>query len=188
VRRSLCACEIDRLLERRPCVFRAVHPDEDAAEHHEPLCGLRIRAWDTTMSTMTDGSTRVNVLTREESLHLLQHQSYMGRVGFVADGQLIVLPVNYLAEDDAIFFCSSEGTKLSALRHGAPVAFEVDANRPLFHSGWSVLVNGTAAEVIDLDVLDRLHRGPLKSWAVPAAQHWVRISIDTISGRQIPET
>lgn len=140
------------------------------------------------MAVMTDGYTRVSVLTREESLHLLQDRSYVGRVGFVADGQLIILPVNYLAEDDAVFFCSSDGTKLSALRHGAPVAFEVDANRPLFHSGWSVLVTGTAAEVTDPDVLERLRRGPLKSWAVPGAQHWVRISIDTISGRQIPES
>jgi len=41
--------------------------------------------------------------------------------------------------------------------------------------------------VTDPEVLDRLRRGPLKSWAVPAAQHWVRISIDAISGRQIPE-
>jgi nitroimidazol reductase NimA-like FMN-containing flavoprotein (pyridoxamine 5'-phosphate oxidase superfamily) len=136
---------------------------------------------------MPDAQTRVNVLTREESLKLLQERSYVGRVGFVVDGQLVVLPVNYLAEKTAIFFCTSEGTKLSALRRGAPVAFEVDANRPLFHSGWSVLVNGTAAEVLAPDVLDRLRRGPLKSWAVPGAQHWVRISIDAISGRQIPE-
>jgi hypothetical protein len=49
------------------------------------------------MSVMNDGPTRVTVLTREESLHLLQNQSYVGRVGFVADGQLIILPVNYLA-------------------------------------------------------------------------------------------
>jgi hypothetical protein len=48
-----------------------------------------------------------------------------------------------------------------------------------------MLVNGTAAEVTD-PVLDRLRRGPHKSWAVPAAQHWVRISIDAISRRQIP--
>ncbi len=137
---------------------------------------------------MTDGRTRVNELTRDEAMHLLQHQSYVGRVGFVSEGQVLVLPVNYLAEDDAIFFCTDEGTKLSAVRDDATVAFEVDSNRPLYHSGWSVLVNGKATEVTDSDELDRLRRGPLKSWAVPASQHWVRISIDTISGRQIPES
>jgi uncharacterized protein len=99
-----------------------------------------------------------------------------------------VLPVNYLAEDDGVFFCTARGTKLSALNGGAEVAFEVDSSQPLYHSGWSVLVNGTAEEVTDSAELDRLRRGPLKSWAVASSQHWVRISIDTISGRKIPTT
>jgi nitroimidazol reductase NimA-like FMN-containing flavoprotein (pyridoxamine 5'-phosphate oxidase superfamily) len=140
------------------------------------------------MSSMTEAQTRVETLTKEESLRLLQDKSFVGRVGFLADGRLTVLPVNYLAEDDAVFFCTAQGTKLSALHSGAEVAFEVDSSQPLYHSGWSVLVNGTAEEVTDSAELDRLRRGPLKSWAVPASQHWVRVSIDTISGRQIPTT
>jgi uncharacterized protein len=100
------------------------------------------------MVRMTDAQTRVTELTRAESLHLLQDKSYVGRVGFVAEGKIVVLPVNYLAEDDAIFFCTTDGTKLSALRGGAAVAFEVDASQPMYHSGWSVLVNGTAHEEI----------------------------------------
>jgi nitroimidazol reductase NimA-like FMN-containing flavoprotein (pyridoxamine 5'-phosphate oxidase superfamily) len=138
------------------------------------------------MASMAEEQTRVNVLSRDESLRLLQDKSYVGRVAFATDGQITVLPVNYLAEDDAVFFCTADGTKLSALSGGAPVAFEVDASQPMYHSGWSVLVHGTAAEVIDPAELDRLRRGPLKSWAVAKTQHWVRISIDTISGRQIP--
>lgn len=138
------------------------------------------------MVLMTDAHTQVTELTREESLHLLQDKSFVGRVGFITDGQIIVLPVNYLAEDDAIFFCTTDGTKLSALSGGAAVAFEVDASQPMYHSGWSVLVNGTAHEVTDAEELERLRRGPLRSWAVVRSQHWVRITIDTISGRQIP--
>ncbi len=137
---------------------------------------------------MTEAQIRVVTLTKEESLRLLQDKSFVGRVGFLADGRLTILPVNYLAEDDAVFFCTAEGTKLSALHSGAEVAFEVDSNQPLYHSGWSVLVNGIADEVTDAAELDRLRRGPLKSWAVPASQHWVRITIDTITGRQIPTT
>jgi nitroimidazol reductase NimA-like FMN-containing flavoprotein (pyridoxamine 5'-phosphate oxidase superfamily) len=140
------------------------------------------------MSLMTEPQTRVEILSKEESLQLLQDKSYVGRVGFLDDGRLTVLPVNYLAEDDAVFFCTAQGTKLSALNGGAEVAFEVDSSQPLYHSGWSVLVNGTAEEVTDAAELDRLRRGPLKSWAVAASQHWVRISIDTISGRKIPTT
>ncbi|HXL62864.1 MAG TPA: pyridoxamine 5'-phosphate oxidase family protein, partial [Mycobacterium sp.] len=68
-----------------------------------------------TMWLMDGSRTRVDVLGREECLRLLAFKSYVGRVGFLSDGQLYVLPVNYLAENDAIFFCTAEGTKLSAL-------------------------------------------------------------------------
>jgi uncharacterized protein len=138
------------------------------------------------MGAMTDAETRVTKLTRDESIQLLQDKSFVGRVGFMADGLIQVLPVNYLAEDGAIFFCTADGTRLSAMAAGAPVAFEVDASQAMYHSGWSVLVNGTANEVNDPDELERLRRGPLKSWAVTRPQHWVRISIDSISGRRIP--
>lgn len=138
------------------------------------------------MARMTDAQTRVTELSREESIRLLQDKSFVGRVGFMATGQIVVLPVNYLAEDDVIYFCTADGTKLSALSGGAAVAFEVDSSQPMYHSGWSVLVHGTAHEVTDPDDLERLRRGPLKSWAITRAQHWVRITIETISGRQIP--
>lgn len=136
----------------------------------------------------TVGSVRpMDTLTQDECMQLLQYQSFVGRVGFVVDGRPLVLPVNYLAEADGIVFCTESGTKLSALSAGAPVAFEVDAGRALYHSGWSVVVRGTAREIVDPAQLDSLRRGPLKSWAVRPSQHWVRISIDEISGRRLPE-
>jgi nitroimidazol reductase NimA-like FMN-containing flavoprotein (pyridoxamine 5'-phosphate oxidase superfamily) len=95
--------------------------------------------------------------------------------------------VNYLAEAEGIVFCTAPGTKLSALAGGARVAFEVDASRPLYHSGWSVLVLGSAHEIVDPAQLERLRYGPLKSWAVRPSDHWVRISIDDISGRRLPD-
>ena len=105
---------------------------------------------------------------------------------FVVDGRPMVLPVNYLAEGGSVVFCTAPGTKLSNLREGAAVVFEVDASRPLYNSGWSVLVQGMAREVTDPRELDLLRRGPLKSWATPSSEHWIRISIDEISGRRIP--
>ena len=136
---------------------------------------------------MSEARVRVDELSREELIELLQLHSYVGRVGFLVDGELFVLPVNYLAEDDAIFFCTSVGTKLSALRGGTKVAFEVDESRVFDHAGWSVLVHGTSEEVSNPEELDRLRRGPLKSWAVPSSEHWIRISIASVSGRRIPK-
>ncbi len=132
--------------------------------------------------------TRVHELSRTESIELLQNHSYVGRIGFIVDGQPLILPVNYLAADDSIVFCTEPGTKLSATGAGAPVVFEVDDSRPLYHAGWSVLVKGTAREITDEDELDGLRRGPLHSWATRSTQHWVRISMDEVTGRRIPGT
>ncbi len=130
---------------------------------------------------------RSEQLSREESLRLLEEKSYVGRVGFVADDRITILPVNYLADGSSIVFCTAAGSMLSALCGGAEVAFEVDSSRPLSHAGWSVLVRGTAREVTDPSELQRLRRGPLRSWAVPTPAHWISISIDDIAGRSIPE-
>ncbi|SRR6266498_712606 len=133
--------------------------------------------------------SRIEVLAPAECLELLKYNSFVGRVGFVVEsGRPMVLPVNYLFDKESIVFCTAPGTKLSHLSHGEPVAFEVDASRSLYNSGWSVLVRGTAREVTDARELELLRRGPLRSWGVSPSEHWIRISIDEISGRRIPET
>ncbi|TMC48451.1 MAG: pyridoxamine 5'-phosphate oxidase family protein [Chloroflexi bacterium] len=138
---------------------------------------------------MSTAQRAVEELSRAECLELLQTKSRVGRLAFVVDGCPLVLPVNYVADANSIVFCTSPGTKLSALRSGPRVAFEVDDSRELYHAGWSVLVQGKAREVRDPEELDRLRRGPLWSWAVPSSTgHWVSVSIDVISGRRIPET
>lgn len=134
----------------------------------------------------TPQQTRTESLDREECIRLLAYESFVGRVGFVHDGKPQILPVNYLAEEGSIVFCTAPGTLLAGLGDSAQVAFEVDSSRPLFHSGWSVVVHGTAHEVTDERELDLLRRGPLRSWAAPASGRWVRVSIDDISGRRIP--
>jgi uncharacterized protein len=133
-------------------------------------------------------NTTVEALSREESIELLQRGAFVGRVGFVRDGRPDIVPVNYLAETpDAVVFCSAGGTKLSALTAGAPVVFEVDDQRPLYHAGWSVVVHGTAEEITDERELEYLRRGPLRSWAAHGSGRWVRIRVEEITGRRIPE-
>jgi nitroimidazol reductase NimA-like FMN-containing flavoprotein (pyridoxamine 5'-phosphate oxidase superfamily) len=129
--------------------------------------------------------TRVRHLSQAESLDLLRHRAYVGRLGFIAEGHPMILPVNYVASQDAIVFCTLPGTKLSAVGAGAEVVFEVGGNSPEYHAGWSVIVRGVARELTNRRKLERLQRGPLRSWAVRATAHWVEISVDEISGRII---
>ncbi len=124
-------------------------------------------------------------LDRPECLQLLQYKAFLGRVGFLDDGRVQIAPVNYLADENGLVFCSPEGSKLSALRHGAQVVFEVDEGTPFEHSGWSVVVRGQAHEITDPTDLEYLRRGQLKSWAVPPTEHWIRIDIQEISGVRI---
>jgi uncharacterized protein len=124
-------------------------------------------------------------MSRSDALDRLQRHGFVGRVAFIVDGRPMIMPVNYLADGEALVFCTGEGTKLSALRGSAAVAFEVDDSRALDRSGWSVVVEGTASEITDPEELKRLRRGPLKSWAVRPTAHWIRVTYEQVSGRRI---
>jgi uncharacterized protein len=127
---------------------------------------------------------RLESLTREECLEHLE-RAVVGRIGYVVEGVAIILPVNFTVLGGSIVFCTAKGSKLSWLSHHSRVAFEVDESRPSDRTGWSVLIRGSAQEVTDPDELDALRRGPLRSWVHPSTEHWVRISIDEISGRAL---
>lgn len=135
---------------------------------------------------MAETGGRLHELNHEECLELLQYHSFVGRVGFVLDGRPMVLPVNYLADTDSVTFTTADGGLLAALS-GLEVAFEVDDSQPLEHSGWSVLVRGVAQTVVDPDDLETLRRGPLRSWATPRPDLWLRIPIEEVSGRRLSE-
>jgi nitroimidazol reductase NimA-like FMN-containing flavoprotein (pyridoxamine 5'-phosphate oxidase superfamily) len=132
-------------------------------------------------------ASRLQELTRDECIELLRSYLYFGpgHIGYVVDGAPVILPVNFVVDGESVVFCTAKGSKLSWLSKHSRVAFEVDHGRPLDHSGWSVLVRGSAHEVTDPDELDTLRQGPLHSWAVPSAEHWIRISLDEISGRRL---
>lgn len=134
---------------------------------------------------MESSQQTVHPLSHDECIDLLQNSAFVGRVGFVRDQQVTILPVNYLSDSQSIVVCTSDGTVLNALPDGTAVAFEIDDSHPLEHSGWSVLVNGTVCHITDSKERDALQRGPLRSWAHSASEQWLRISIDSISGRRL---
>jgi nitroimidazol reductase NimA-like FMN-containing flavoprotein (pyridoxamine 5'-phosphate oxidase superfamily) len=119
-------------------------------------------------------------LTRDECLRLLRVFT-VGRVAIAsASGSVVVVPVNYIVDGDVIVFRSDPGEKLGRL-HERPASFEIDEIDPFHHTGWSVLVRGTAfrataAEVEHLDI---------RSWAAGDKPHWVRVVPDEITGRRL---
>jgi hypothetical protein len=126
----------------------------------------------------------LEVLADDECRALLAAAA-IGRVGLSLDALPVVLPVNYTLFGESILIRSAEGTKLGAAWKGSVVAFEIDDYDPACHTGWSVLVQGTARVLSSPQELDEAGRQPLAPWALHDGGAFVAISCDIISGRRI---
>ena len=111
----------------------------------------------------------------------------VGRIGFMAGGEVVILPVNFLVDGQDVVFRTAAGSKLSAIEIGLYVGFETDAYDAASKRGWSVVVNGLA-EIVDSDAeAARLDALGLSSWGGSAdGRVWVRIRPTTVSGRRLP--
>jgi len=125
------------------------------------------------------------ILNRFDCTKLLRAH-HVGRVGFLSDGGPVVLPVNYVMDENTIVIRTDAGSKFSALRLGAEVAFEIDAIDPLYRSGWSVLVHGNASEIADPDELAHVEGLGLRAWHFGPKRFWIRITPLVVTGRQLP--
>ena len=139
----------------------------------------------TTPSVQPTDHTGLSVLPLSECLELAASQA-VGRVAFLRDGEIEVLPVNHCVVGSTVAFRSAGGSKLTAAFYGSVVAFEVDAYDERRHTGWSVLVKGRADMATDEPTLARLGATRLRSWS-PAAprSEWVVIRPTEISGRRL---
>jgi hypothetical protein len=109
----------------------------------------------------------------------------LGRIGFVAGGEVVILPVNFKVDGQDVVFRTAAGSKLSAAGHY--VGFEADSYDAATGTGWSVVVNGLA-EVVESDTeCARLDTLGLTSWGgTDSGCVWVRIRPVSITGRRIP--
>jgi hypothetical protein len=112
----------------------------------------------------------------------------VGRIGFLAGGEVVLLPVNFQLDGQDVVFRTRAGSKLARLEVGHYVGFEADAYDAGGHTGWSVVVSGLAevvrsdAECLRFDTLG------IPPWGGAAAdQVWVRIRPASINGRRIAQ-
>jgi hypothetical protein len=139
---------------------------------------------DANVGANIDRRTGLEELDREECLALLS-RAPLGRLGVVVSGRPLVFPVNFALDGSAIVLRTDEGTKLYGARN-SPVAFECDGIDRMYHTGWSVLVLGTAEEVRDPHEVAHLEQLPLSPWCPGPKATWLRIRGGTITGRRIP--
>lgn len=111
----------------------------------------------------------------------------VGRIAFMDAGEPMIFPVMHRLDGRSVVFRTTFGTKLIAASMEMAVAFEVDGIDAASHTGWSVVVRGTATEVIDPAEIERLTDIGLRPWASAVDRDdWVRIRVLEVSGRRIP--
>ena len=126
----------------------------------------------------------LQVLSRDECLQLLAG-AHVGRIALTVAALPVVFPVNFCLLDDDVVLRTGRGSKLAAATKRAVVAFEVDSFSPMDHSGWSVLVQGIADEIVSPEELHRATELPLRAWASDDLSHYVRVPTDLVSGRRL---
>ncbi len=111
----------------------------------------------------------------------------IGRIGFVAGGEVVMLPVNFLVDGQDVIFRTGAGSKLAGMEIGHFVGFEADSYHAATRSGWSVLLSGLAEIVESDDEAARLDALGLVPWGGAAEDRvWVRLRPTSVSGRRIP--
>lgn len=125
------------------------------------------------------------ILDYDECLRLLA-VTPVGRVAFAAEGEIVILPVNYVLDGTTVVFRSDGGAKLTAAQEAKTVAFEVDGWDQALGEGWSVIINGRAETVYGDADIERLAGLALQPWGdATARRSWVMIHPDSVSGRRV---
>ncbi|CAN5433995.1 hypothetical protein BH10ACT1_BH10ACT1_22840 [soil metagenome] len=110
--------------------------------------------------------------------------SHLGRVALSIGALPVVLPVHYVLLDRDPVFRTDPGAKLSAAANGNVVCLEIDDADPESHTGWSVMVTGTADVITDPEELAMAERLPLRPW-VGRGDAFVRIRATFVTGRKV---
>ena len=125
------------------------------------------------------------VLGRDACVSYLEEAPY-SRIGFVLDGQPIVLSINHLLHGGAVYLRAAPGSKLGTAAAGQVVVIEADGGDAEQRVAWSVLVRGRASIVSDEAELAALDAEGFVPWALPAEQsYWMRVDVHDIDGRRI---
>lgn len=130
-----------------------------------------------------DITSKMGVIDEEECVRLME-STPIGRIAFIADDEILALPVNFRWHEGGVVFRTLDGLKLAAAADNQKVCFEVDQWDADSRSGWSVVVQGVAREVENWAEEALLDEIGLIPWAKAEWRPmWVRIEPTAISGR-----
>lgn len=134
---------------------------------------------------MAPTSNELEDLSEDQCWQLLTGKR-VGRLAVSINDRPDIFPVNFLVVDRTLLVRTAPGLKLAAATLGRGVAFEVDALDEDAHSGWSVVIQGTATEIENLEELLDAESLPVEPWASGAKNRFLRIAPSMVTGRRIP--
>lgn len=127
--------------------------------------------------------TKLTPMDGDECWELLR-ANHTGRVAFVSGDRPVILPVNYVVDDESIVFRTAVGQKLAEIpmRH---VAFEIDGTTA--DRAWSVLAQGRAREMTTAlgEASAALRAIPIPIQAPGEKDHWIAIKVSRLTGRRV---
>ncbi len=104
-----------------------------------------------------------------------------GRLAFSVANEPDIVPLNFCARDQKVYFRTGSGSKLLAMTINQKVAFEFD----LVEDGIakSVIIYGTAREMDDESEREFFESLPLRPWVATHKYHYLEITPREIHGR-----
>jgi len=115
----------------------------------------------------------------------------VGRIGYSGRYGPTILPVNFMVQDNAIYFRTARHSTMEEdLRTGIAhadykVAFQIDHFDDVAHAGWSVLVQGDVHPMESDDELALASRAGVESWAAGDRDLFMRITPTKITGHRV---
>lgn len=123
-------------------------------------------------------------LSRQDCLDRL-HRSGVGRVAVCTSDGPIIIPVNFVMDDEAVVVRTAPYTILAGHAWGQ-VAFEVDDLDHDMCRGWSVLVVGQGSAVEDpAEIADSQLLTALTPWAPGSRNMFIKITPQRVTGREV---
>lgn len=121
-------------------------------------------------------------LTERECWERLRNEAY-GRLAVVGADGPVIYPINAVVDHGSIVFRTAAGGKLAAIRADPRVAFEVDGWDTTDDVAWSVLVLGTAREVVRMRESADVTQLGVTPWQAGPKPTYVRLEPSSITGR-----
>lgn len=112
-------------------------------------------------------------------------QAKFGRVAFIHDFELWILPVNAAVVGERVVFRTSDDSMLRAAGNNSMVAFEADHADGASETGWSVLMRGRLRDVTDTPISGAWHELTARPWAPGSKNRRMVIEPSAVSGRTI---